>query len=157
MKKILTYTSIILLIILISLIILKVNKPINYENKIIKIFETKEKVKFKDIFEFEFDRAYFFALKDCYLNGEQFAKTYNLDISINEVKEGEADYINRIIFVDKNGNFIYEFKFTMDKLNMHEKGIIIYPETTIEKDYSDIIDGLYLKINSTEYLSEYKR
>ena len=40
---------------------------------------------------------------------------------------------------------------------MHEKGIIIYPETTIEKGYSDIIDGLYLKINSTEYLREYKR
>ena len=53
-------------------------KEENYSAKLISIFNEQEKATVQDIFPFEFERAYVF--NDCYLSGEGFAISYNLDI-----------------------------------------------------------------------------
>ena len=63
-----------------------------YTAKLVSVMNEQEETTVKDIFSFEFDRAYIFHQTDCFFDGEIFAKTYNLDISIEQVDEGIADY-----------------------------------------------------------------
>lgn len=106
----------------------------HYTAKLITILNEQEDVTVHDIFSFKFEQAYVF--NDCYISGEGFAKKYNLDISINEVKSGVSENIQRIVFVDESGNFVYEFKCDSSEVILSEKGIVIYPETTIERESS---------------------
>ncbi len=88
----------------------------------------------QDIFSFEFDRAYVFNFTDGYIDGEGFAKKYNLDISITQVEAGQTDNVQRIVFVDEFGSFVYEFQCVTDDVSFIESGgVIIYPETIIER------------------------
>lgn len=104
---------------------------INYSDRLISALKGKEQIRVQDIFSFEFDRAYIF--DDCYISGEGFAQRYDLDISIAQVKSGQSENIQRIVFVDKDGNFLYEFRCDSNKIVLLEKGLVIYPQTVIEK------------------------
>ena len=64
----------------------------DYTAKLISVMNEQEEITVKDIFSFEFERAYIFHQGDCYFDGETFTKTYNLDISIDKVENGMADY-----------------------------------------------------------------
>ena len=108
----------------------------------------------KSIFDFDFDRAYVF--DDCYLSGEDFASYYDLDISIEEVETGLQDYNNRIVFVDDQGEFIYEFVYESYILNPYEDGMIIYPDTEFEFYEQQKDDGVVFKIHSTDYYNKEK-
>jgi hypothetical protein len=66
------------------------------------------------------------------------------------VKSGEADYVQRIVFVDESGDFVYEFKCLTDEILLSEKGLIIYPETMMERA-SDVHEKpLNIKFKSSE-------
>ena len=109
----------------------------DYTAKLISVMNEQEEITVKDIFCFEFDRAYIFHSEDCYLDGKIFAKTYNLDISIEQVENGMADYRQRIVFVNKSGDFVYLFECNMDKVYIENKGVVIYPETIIKRNFSE--------------------
>ncbi len=105
----------------------------DYTSKLISVMTEKETATVQEIFSFEFDRAYIFRFDDGYTNGEGFAEKYNLDISIAQVEYGETDTVQRIVFVDKYGSFVYEFKCIIDEVVILEKGLVIYPDTIIER------------------------
>lgn len=109
----------------------KTRNEINYSAVLIEKLNLQQQIVVKDIFDFEFDRAYVF--KDCYLSGEGFSKAYNLNISINQVPAGSQEYIGRIVFVDDLGNFIFEYQYDKNELIAITEGVIIYPNTTIKK------------------------
>ncbi len=87
-------------------------------------------------FSFEFDCAYVFNFEDGYLNGDGFAQKYNLDISISQVETGKTDNVQRIVFVDEAGNFVFLFQCTMDEMFIESKGVVIDPETVINRSSS---------------------
>ena len=131
MKKI--FTLILCGIMLLGLVACN-QKNEDYKSKLISVMNKQETATVQDIFSFEFERAYIFTLLDGYLDGEMFVKKYSLDISIPQVEAGQADHIQRIVFVDKSGSFVYEFQCIMDDVSFVESGgIIIYPETTIKR------------------------
>lgn len=121
----------------------------DYIDKMINLLNKETKIKVNDVFEFEFNRAYVF--DDCYLSGEDFASYYELDISIEEVETGLQEYNNRIVFVDDQGEFIYEFVYESYILNPYEDGMIIYPDTELELCESKENDVITFKIHSTDY------
>ena len=121
-----------------------------YKSKLVSVMNKQETATVQDIFSFEFDRAYVFNYVDGYTDGEEFAEKYNLDISISQVEAGEADYIQRIVFVDEAGSFVYAFKCIVDDVSFIESGgTIIYPETIIKKTSSDT-ERLAICFESTE-------
>lgn len=123
-------------------------KEKDYSANLISVLNEQEKVTVQDVFAFKFERAYVF--NDCYISGEGFAKRYNLDISINEVKSGVSENVQRIVFVDESGNFVYEFKCDNSEVILLEKGIVIYPETTIERKSSIQEKTLTISFQSIE-------
>ena len=127
---------------------IKQSRGVNYSAKFITVLNEQENVTVQDVFLFEFERAYVF--NDCYISGEGFARRYNLDISINEVKSGASENIQRIVFVDELGNFVYEFKCDNSEVILLEKGIVIYPETTIERKTSIQEKPLTISFQSLE-------
>lgn len=125
------------------------NANIDYTDKMITMLNENSEIKVKDVFQFDFDRAYVF--NDCYISGEGFSERYNLDISIDEVESGVQEYIRRIVFVDDNGDFVYEFQYDATQLNAYEEGMIIYPDTVIEKCNPSIDGAITFKLHSSEY------
>ena len=109
----------------------------DYTAKLISVMNEQEETTVKDIFSFEFDRAYIFHQADCYFDGETFTKTYNLDISIDKVENGMADYRQRIVFVNKSGDFVNLFECNIDEVYIENKGVVIYPETVIKRESSE--------------------
>lgn len=107
----------------------------NYCKKIISALDNAEIITVGDVFSFEFDRAYI--LNDAYMSGEAFENQYNLGLSIKEVKNGDTDWVQRIVFVDKDGFFVYEFQCHREVLRIYEQGMVIYPETLIKEYISD--------------------
>ena len=106
----------------------------DFKSKLNFVINEQKTATVKDIFTFEFDRAYVFNFTDGYMDGEGFAKKYNLDISITQVEAGQADHIQRIVFVDESGSFVYEFQCITDDISFIESGgVIIYPETVIKR------------------------
>ncbi len=105
----------------------------DYKSKLIVDISNKGTTTVGEIFDFEFDRAYIFDYLDGYLDGAWFVEKYDLDISIDKVEAGKADYIQRIVFVDKEGDFVYLFECIMTDVLFAETGVIIYPETIIER------------------------
>lgn len=104
-----------------------------YTEKLISALKEQEETTVKDIFSFEFDRAYVFNYEDGYRDGDSFAKEYNLNISISQVEAGGTDTIQRIVFVDKSGEFVYLFKCNIGQIYIESDGVVIYPETVIER------------------------
>lgn len=147
--------KVLLLLILLSFILMYImwqQKDENYCNKIISILREQEKITVQDIFSFEFEKGYIF--NDCYISGEGFAERYDLDIAIGQVKAGSSENIQRIVFVDKQGFFVYEFKCDSSNIVILEKGIVIYPETIIERKSSIVgtpETNLMIYFNSSEH------
>lgn len=114
-------------------------KSEDYAKKLISAAGEQEKITVSDVFSFDFDRGYVFASDDCYANGDEFAKKYGLDISISQVGYGVSENVQRIVFVDELGAFVYKFNCLSDKVLFDEKGVIIYPETVVktEESYSE--------------------
>lgn len=122
----------------------------NYDDtKFISILNKQEVATVQDVFSFKFERAYVF--NDCYISGEGFAKRYNLNISIEQVKSGTSENIQRIIFVDEFGAFVYEFKCDISEVILLEKGMVIYPETIIERKSSIQEKPLIISFQSSHY------
>ena len=115
----------------------------DYAEKLISASGEQEKITVSDVFSFEFDKGYVFFSDDCYAGGDEFAKKYGLDISISQVGYGVSENVQRIVFVDESGAFVYEFNCLSDKVFFDEKGVIVYPETVIKTEMSD---GKPLKI-----------
>ena len=128
---------------------IKQSRVVNYSAKFTTVLNEQENVTVQDVFSFEFERAYVF--NDCYISGEGFAKRYNLDISINEVKSGASENIQRIVFVDELGNFVYELKCDNSEVILLEKGMVIYPETIIERKSSIQEKTLIINFQSLEH------
>lgn len=105
----------------------------DYKSKLISVMSDTGTTTVGEIFDFEFDRAYIFTYADGYISGAGFAERYNLDISIHQVESSPTDNIQRIVFVDQEGNFVYLFKCMISDAYFAETGIVIYPETTIER------------------------
>lgn len=120
----------------------------DYSDKLVSVLDKNEKTTVQDVFSFKFERAYVFT--DCYISGEGFAKRYNLDISISEVESGASENIQRIVFVDESGAFVYEFQCDNSEVIFQEKGMVIYPETTIERKTSIQDKPLIISFQSLE-------
>lgn len=118
-------------IVLVMIYNITLNKEENYNAKLISVLSEQEDTTVQDVFSFKFERAYVF--NDCYISGEGFAKRYNLDISINQVESGVSENIQRVVFVDEFGDFVYEFMCDNNEVILSEKGMVIYPETIIER------------------------
>ena len=145
--------KIIIFSLLISLFILFLpccRKTDNYSDKIISVFQKYDVAKTKDIFTFDFHHAYYF--DDPYMSGEGFADRYDLDISIDQVESGVSENIGRIVFVNNEGEYIYEFKFDKNKLTILDEGCIIYPDTAIERISSLQEKELIIYFHSSEYI-----
>lgn len=135
-------------IVLVIIYSITLKKEEDYGAKFISVLNEQEEATVQDVFSFEFERAYVF--NDCYISGEGFAKRYNLDISINEVKSGVSENVQRIVFVDELGAFVYEFKCDNSEVILLEKGMIIYPETTIKRESSIQEKTLIISFQSLE-------
>ena len=103
----------------------------DYQAKLLSVFKEQETATAQDIFSFDFERAYLF--NDPYLSGEGFAERYQLELSIGEVGPGVSENIQRIVFVDESGAFVYEFRCDSNKVVLLEGGMVITPQTVIEK------------------------
>lgn len=149
-KVILSIFSVLLLFIIFVIIYsIAQKKEEDYRTKLISVLNEKEETTVQDIFPFKFERAYVF--NDCYISGEGFAQRYNLDISISEVKSGVSENVQRIVFVDEFGAFVYEFKCDSGEVILPEKGMVIYPETAIKRMSSVQEKPLIITFQSLEY------
>ena len=100
------------------------------DNKMKEIIKEKSEFQLKEIFDFEFDRAYVF--KDSYLSGDAFVKIYDVDIDIsNMFFMPDHDHFMPIVFVDKEGKLIFEYQAS-NGLFFPDKGMVIYPNTVIK-------------------------
>ena len=136
-------------IVIVIIYSITLKKEEDYSAKLISVLNEQEETTVQDVFSFKFERAYVF--NDCYISGEGFAKKYNLDISINEVKSGVSENIQRIVFVDESGDFVYEFMCDNSEVILLEKGMIIYPETIIERKSSIQEKTLIISFQSLEH------
>lgn len=144
--------GILVLLLIFSIVVTYViswQKEKDYGNKLISVLSKQEKTTVQDIFSFEFDRAYIFT--DCYLSGKDFAESYDLDISIEQVESGVSENIQRIVFVNEEGSFVYEFKCDSNEMLLTEKGVVIYPETVIERKSSVQEKPVILYFDSSEH------
>ena len=147
-KMIVGISLVLLPIIFLLIIHIASHKKEDYSTKLTSVLKKQENVTVQEVFSFEFERAYIF--NDCYISGEGFAKRYNLDISINEVKTGTSENVQRIVFVDELGDFVYEFKCDKSEVLIPEEGIVIYPETLIERKSSVQEEVLIIGFQSGE-------
>lgn len=123
--------AVLLLVGVASLIIYNATKAPDYNKRLISEMEDAEMITLKTVFSFDFHKAY--VIDDPYISGEDFAKQHGLNISISQVKSGTSENIQRIVFVDDLGHFVYEFKCDSGEVLIAEKGMVIYPETVIER------------------------
>lgn len=148
-KLIVGIVSVLLLCIVLVMIYSTIpKKKEDYRTELISVLNEQGEATVQDVFSFKFEQAYVF--NDCYISGEGFAERYNLDISINEVKSGVSENIQRIVFVDELGAFVYEFKCDNSEVILPEEGMIIYPETVIERKSSIQEKPLIINFQSLE-------
>lgn len=124
-----------------------------YTDRLLKRLKSDEVFQVRDIFDFEFDRAY--VMKDNYISGADFAEEYDLDISIDEVGKTSAEIQRRIVFVDAEGKYVFEYQYSAETLFAKEEGFVIYPETKMRRTeqplYWDIVTFEFLEIKPTDY------
>lgn len=128
------------------------DRALKYENAIISILSQQDEATLQDVFDFPFYQAY--VIEDSYLAGEEFAQKYGLDISVEEMLPNESENIRRIVFVDEQGEFVYEFRYCFgQRLCADIQGKILHPNTIIQK-----IDNLIEDENafSIEFLVDEK-
>ncbi len=151
-KKLLVFIPLFAIVIVVILnlsLTFNINDSLHYTNILIDIFDEQQKVRVNDVFAFNFDRAYIF--NDCYISGEGFTERYNLKLSIEEVDAGVSENIHRIVFVDKNGDFIFEYKCDANQVSFDNESLIIYPTTQILKCDNSTNDALSISFMSKDY------
>ena len=114
-----------------------------------------ESFEIKDVFDFDFDRGYVVA--DSYNDGKTFNKVNGLNLNIESLESLSADYIKRIIFVDKEGNLIYDYQYYLDDLVPKNEGVIIYPTTKVQKCESAVVGAVgfeFLGVQEADYYSK---
>ena len=83
-----------------------------------------------DVFDFAFDRVYF--INENYMDGPMFSERYGLNLNIPQVEESSREDVRRAVFVNQDGDFVYEFDYEYaDKLLPLREGIVAYPETKL--------------------------
>lgn len=137
------------LVVLISVNIFCINKGSNYAEKMKSMLLKHNTIKVSDVFSFEFEKAFIF--DDPYISGDGFAEKYGFDISIHQVDAGVTEGIQRIVFVDKDDSYVYEFKCNIENIKISELGMIIYPETPISLLSHEINNTMIVHFESSEY------
>lgn len=139
-------------VVLLSINMFYVNKRENYSEKMKSMLLKHNTIKVCDVFSFKFEKAFIF--DDPYISGDGFAKRYGLDISIQQVDSGVTESTQRIVFVDEDGLYVYEFKCNVEDITISELGMIIYPETKICLLSSDINNAMIVYFESSEYYND---
>lgn len=114
----------------------EVHKLHTSHNYYAEINEHKEDEKFKakEAFVFDFEKAYI--ISDCSLNGNEINETYNLNLNIKQIEVEHNEDLRRILFVDKNGNYITDYCYNIkSEFTIIDEDIVIYPNT-----YMRIVD-----------------
>lgn len=127
-------------------------KEDQYTSKLISVLNKQRETSVQDIFAFKFDRAYVF--NDCYISGEGLTERYHLDISITQVKTGTSENMQRIVFVDESGNFVYEYRCDSNEVLFQEKGIVVYPDTLIKRESFAKEKTMIISFKSLEHYDE---
>ena len=70
------------------------------------------------------------------------------------MQSGVNEDVQRIVFVDELGDFIYEFKCDNSEVIILEEGIVIYPETVIERTSSTQEEILSISFRSIEHYDD---
>ncbi len=123
----------------------------DYSERIIGLLEEKSYTTVADVFDFAFERAYVF--NDCYISGDGFSERYGLELSISEVGTGVSESIQRVVFVDAEGNFVYEYCCDNNELVITEEGVVIYPDTIITRSISAQERPIQIHFESVEFYS----
>lgn len=131
------------------------NTPTNndYHVSIENIFAKQDTAQVKDIFPFEFDRAY---IMDDEATGKHFNKAHDLKLNIDDVKGG-ADYLQRIVFVDKNGSLVHYFFTYKYKIALEPEGVVIFPDTIVKVKKNSDDPPMFLTFDSTEFYCDYAK
>lgn len=115
--------------------------------------KSDESFQVKDVFDFEFDRAY--VIGDPYISGKTFVEKYHLNLSINQVEKTSSKTQKRIVFVDKDGNYIFCYQYSSEELIPKAEGFVIYPETEMKRTESplvwDSVSFEFLNIEEADY------
>jgi len=128
----------------------------HYEEILREELSSGDEITVGEVFDFEFDRAYVFLPELCYASGAALCEEYGLDLSIDQVKNGHADSVGRIVFVNESGEYVYLFKYNQWSsliVAQSEKGQIIYPETVI-KLISTENETLFIDFLSDSYYAK---
>lgn len=126
-----------------------------YTKKMIIMLNRNESFEIKDIFDFNFDRGY--VVSDSYNDGKTFNEVNDLNLNIESLESLSADYVKRIIFVDKEGNLIYDYQYYLDDLVPKNEGVIIYPTTKVQKCESTVVGAVgfeFLGVQESDYYSK---
>lgn len=144
--------SLVVILLAIAVSIFSKHELSDYSQDLIAAFDNAREIEVSEVFDFKFDRAY--VLHDCYISGDGFTSAYGLDLSISEVKPGTSENIHRIVFVDKDGNYIYDFQYDTNQVNFDNKGVVIYPSTRMIQCTPLIAGAITLHFASTEYYTD---
>ena len=110
-----------------------------YENKFF-IKESKIEFIMKNVFEFEFDKAYI--ASETYGDKKYFLKKLNADADI-DIPMLESGAHNRILFI-KDDKIIYDFIYEIGEISFVNKEIFVYPDTQITiLRHNSINDGKF--------------
>lgn len=128
-------------------------KSDRYTKRLLKYLDSEEVFQVRDVFDFDFDRAY--VIKDNYVSGKTFAEEYHLDISIEKVGKTDSEIQRRIVFVDEEGKYVFEYQYSAEILFAKAEGFVIYPETRMRRTenplYWDIVTFEFLDVSATDY------
>ena len=98
-----------------------------YSEKMLQLFETSDKLIVKDVFDFDFDKAY---VSDAvYADDKYFLEKLNVETTI-DIPTLETGAHNRVLFI-KDNKIIYDFIYQMYEIRVFEMGTWIYPDTII--------------------------
>lgn len=146
LKTIIVLATIVLIV---ALAACSIKTSDRFTDLLVTKLHTEDKIQLSSIFDFSFDRAYVFS--DCYLSGEGLNKRYDLGLSINEVESGVSENIQRIVFVDEFGEYVFLYECPKDKINFKSLGQVLYPETIISRNEIDISGRIVISFNSDDY------
>ncbi len=102
-------------------------KAKKYEKRIVKALEKADEIELQEVFTFSFDRAY--VVYEPYFDGERLSKQANIHVTNDQMTALGNELIRRVIFVDEDGYFLYEFRYNTLEFDIKDKGIIVYPES----------------------------
>lgn len=123
----------------------------DYYEKMLLLSETSSELEMKEVFSFEFDKAY--VANEPYGDEKYFLKKLDVDTAIN-IPTLETGAHSRILFI-KDNRIIYDFVYEMGKISISEVGIWVYPSSIMRlkhqkfNESSESIIGIeILKSNS---------